>query len=188
MSAPASARNVTTLGRCLYAAPCMTVSPLSSTSFRSPPSSSATFTASSTSGSVPGSSPGDDVPTPAATMIGVVLSSFGSSGSAPSSASSRIRPASPVRAASRNGVPPRKLSRVIPAGGRLVTRALTSAPAATILRTNSRLVMLPEPLGDGLLLPAMPALRTQDTWWSAVQPREATLTSAPLSTSSAASS
>ena len=81
-----------------------------------------------------------------------VPSSFASSGSAPSSASSRIRSASPVRAASRNGVPPRKLRRVMPAGGRVVTRAFTSAPAATIFRTNSRLVMAPEPLGAGLLL------------------------------------
>ena len=166
----------------------MAVSPLSSMAFRSPPSSSAAWTASNTSGSVPGSSPGAAVPTPAATISGVVSSSFGSSASAPNSASSRIRSASAVRAASRNGVPPRKLRRVIPAGGRLVTRAFTSAPAATILRTNSRLVMRPEPLGAGLLLPAMPALRTHDTWCSAVHPREATLTSAPRSTSRAASS
>ena len=76
----------------------------------------------------------------------------------------------------------------MPAGGRTATRAFTSAPAATILRTNSRLVMLPEPLGAGLLLPAMPALRTHETWCSAVQPRDATLTSAPLSTSRPANS
>ena len=48
--------------------------------------------------------------------------------------------------------------------------------------------MLPEPGGGGLLLPAIPDLRTHDTWWSAVQPREATFTSAPRSTSSAATS
>ena len=47
--------------------------------------------------------------------------------------------------------------------GRLVTRALICAPLATSVRTNVRLSMLPEPCGAGLLLPAMPALRTQET-------------------------
>ena len=71
--------------------------------------------------------------------------------------------ASAVRAASRNGVAPIELSVVTPMLGRLVTRALTSAPFATSFRTNLRLSMLPEPCGAGLLLPAMPALRTHDT-------------------------
>ena len=89
--------------------------------------------------------------------------------------------ASAVRAASRNGVPPMKFRAVMPAGGRVVTRAFRSAPWATSLRAKSRLVMSPEPRGAGLLLPAMPALRTQVSWCRAVQPRGAALGSAPRS-------
>ena len=81
-----------------------------------------------------------------------------------------------------------KFSRVMPAGGRLETSAFTSAPSSTSFRTNSRLVMPPEPFGAGLLLPATPALRTHDTWCKAVQPRGATFTSAPRSISSEANS
>jgi hypothetical protein len=49
---------------------------------------------------------GERVPTPDATISGVVPSSFGIFGSAPRLASRRINSASPVRAASRNGDPP----------------------------------------------------------------------------------
>ena len=61
-------------------------------------------------------------------------------------------------------MPPMKFRLVMPAGGRSVTRAFTSAPAATSFRTNSRLIIVPEPFGAGLLLPAIPVLRTHDTW------------------------
>ena len=72
--------------------------------------------------------------------------------------------ASAVRAASRNGVAPTMFRAVTPAGGRFVTRALTSAPYRTSVLTNSRLSIEPEPGGAGLLLPATPALRTHETW------------------------
>ena len=58
---------------------------------------------------------------------------------------------------------PIELSVVTPMLGLFVTRAFTSAPFATSFLTNSRLSMLPEPCGAGLLLPETPALRTHDT-------------------------
>ncbi len=81
-----------------------------------------------------------------------------------------------------------KFSRVMPAGGRLVTRASAFAPCAINRRASSRLVIVPEPCGGGLLLPATPVLRTQVSWWSAVHPCGAALASAPRSSRKAASS
>ena len=83
---------------------------------------------------------------------------------------------------------PIEFSVVTPMFGRLVTRALSARALRHQLPHELRLSTLPEPSGAGLLLPAMPALRTHDTWCSAVQPCGAALGSAPRSSSHAASS
>ena len=109
---------------------------------------------------MPASSPGERVPSPAAAISGVLLSAFGSSGSAPSAASVLINSASAVRAASRNGVAPSSFRRVLFRFARLRHPA-RSRPrhAPTSFFTSSRLLILPDPSGAGSLSP-MPGLRT----------------------------
>src|SRR5256886_3157197 len=169
----------------------MAVSPLSSTASMSAPRSSSMLTASSASISSPASSSGSVVPRPAAAISGVDPVKFGSSGSAPSSASSCISATSERSAANRNGVAPSASRREdvfgtfgVPLG----RRRLTSAPRFTISRTNSRLVKRPDPIGAGSLPSLESGLRTQVSVWSGVNPERRSFGSAPRSTSAIASS
>src|SRR6185369_18055922 len=120
----------------------------------------------------PASSPGERVPSPAAAIRGVLLSAFGIRGSAPRAASARINSASAVLAAKKKGVAPFVLRLVSPTLTFLVMRALMFAPLSTSFLTSSRLVIFPEPCGEGSLSPP-PDLRTQEIACNAVQPGRA---------------
>src|SRR5882672_10759485 len=160
----------------------MAVSPFLSMAFTSAPRSNATWTASNTSLSVPASSPGERVASPAAAIRGVLLSAFGTSGSAPKAASVLINSASAVRAASRKGVAPSSLSRVFDKFARFVILAFTFAPRAASVFTSSILLMFPDPSGAGSLSPT-PGLRTAVIAWRIVYPGRLAFGSAPASTS-----
>ena len=95
--------------------------------------------------------------------------------------------ASAVSAASRNGVAPISLKLVLFKFRRFVIGLFRSAPWALSRLTRSRLVIAPDPSGDGSLSPT-PDLRTLDRAWSAVYPGRSAFGSAPAFSSSAASS
>ena len=164
----------------------MAVSPLLSTALMSAPRSNAACMASNTSLSVPASSPGERVPSPAAAISGVELSSFVSSGSAPSAASVRISSASAVLAARKKGVAPRVFRLVSPRFTFFVMRVFKFAPRAASFLTSSMLVIVPDPCGAGLLSPP-PGLRTLVITCRAVKPATAAFGSAPASSRVAAS-
>ena len=116
------------------------------------------------------------------------VSALGINGSAPSLASRRISSASPVRAASRNGVAPVVFRLVRPTLVRIVILAFRFAPLADELSHEFEAGHVARSLsGAGSLLPS-PGLRTQVIVCSAVQPAPAALGSAPASSSIAASS
>ena len=108
---------------------------------------------------MPASSPGERVARPAATISGVLFSTFVSDGSAPSATSAFISSASAVSAARRNGVAPSSFKRVLFRFTRLRHPRVDVRACATSFFTSSRLVIVPEPSGPGSLSPT-PGLRT----------------------------
>ena len=136
---------------------------------------------------MPASSPGERVARPAAIISAVLFSTFTAEGSAPSADSVVSNSASAVSAARRKGVAPISFMRVLFRFTFLVIFALMFAPFATSFFTSSRLLIVPEPSGDGSLSPT-PGRRTTVMAWSGVYPVRSALGLAPASRRAAARS